>query len=302
MIRPVLAFAAVLTMAAAPAPRGPQILTEDVTRFYQVYDAAGGKPTAQELQRGYLVPGTPGLKDFVKARITSADRLAAEIAKSGSVFDKARACRAAMPGVKARLKKAFAKLAQLYPEAVFPPVTVVVGRNTSGGTTGPSGVLIGLETLCRADWLEANLEDRFVHLIAHEYAHVEQRPEGGEDADPGDLLTQSLTEGGADFTAELISGETGNVHLKQWTKGRELQIETAFMADRSGKDLSKWLYNGVGTPEKPGDLGYWVGYRIVKAYWLHAKDKRQAMREIFNIRDPEAFLKQSGWTPGMKLP
>jgi hypothetical protein len=25
----------------------------------------------------------------------------------------------------------------------------------------------------------------------------------------------------------------------------------------------QWLNNGPGMPEKPGDLGYWVGYRIV---------------------------------------
>jgi hypothetical protein len=53
------------------------------------------------------------------------------------------------------------------------------------------------------------------------------------------------------------------------------------------------------TFEKPGDLGYWVGYRIVKAYYQHAADKQQAFREILELSDPKAFLAKSGWRPGM---
>jgi hypothetical protein len=42
--------------------------------------------------------------------------------------------------------------------------------------------LIGLEVVCRSDWLQPSIEGRLVHLIAHEYAHVQQFPQGGEDA------------------------------------------------------------------------------------------------------------------------
>ena len=53
--------------------------------------------------------------------------------------------------------------------------------------------------------------------------------------------------------------------------------------------------------EKGGDLGYWVGYRIVKAYYQRAADKQQAFREILGLSDPQAFLNKSGWRPGMRL-
>jgi hypothetical protein len=294
--------AGVLAGAAAPPP-GPQIRTEDVTRFYRVYDAANGAPSAAALQRDYLDAGTPGVREFIPQRIISAERLADKIAASREIYDKARSCEKMLPGVKVRLRAAFAKLARIYPQASFPPVTILVGRNNSGGTTGPSGVLIGLEVACRADWLDGDLESRFVHLISHEYGHVEQHPDaGGEDQTPGDVLRQSLDEGGAEMVGELISGQVSNAQLKTWTKGHELEIETAFVKDKHSKDLSHWLYNGVGTPEKPGDLGYWVGYRITKSYYLHAHDKRQAIYDIFHITDPDAFLARSGWTPGMRLP
>jgi uncharacterized protein YjaZ len=68
--------------------------------------------------------------------------------------------------------------------------------------------------------------------------------------------------------------------------------------DTRKTDLSKWLYNGTLT--KPGDLGYWVGYRIVKSYYEHAADKRRALRDILDMKDPKTFLARSGWSPGIQ--
>jgi uncharacterized protein YjaZ len=79
------------------------------------------------------------------------------------------------------------------------------------------------------------------------------------------------------------------------TKGREKEIETRFAADVDKTDVSDWLFNG--TQEKPGDLGYWVGYRIVKSYYQRASDKRQALRAILEMTD----LAVSGWYPGIQL-
>lgn len=39
-----LAYAGAVGVATAAVPAGPQILTEDVSRFYALYDSAGGKP------------------------------------------------------------------------------------------------------------------------------------------------------------------------------------------------------------------------------------------------------------------
>ena len=119
------------------------------------------------------------------------------------------------------------------------------------------------------------------------------------DDDHPTVLEGSLVEGAAEFTAELISGEVAYSGFRTSTKGHEGEIETAFLADQDKTDLSSWLNNG--TPEKPGDLGYWVGYRIVKSYYIHAADKRRALREILEMTDPKALLAGSGWYPGIPL-
>jgi uncharacterized protein YjaZ len=97
----------------------------------------------------------------------------------------------------------------------------------------------------------------------------------------------------------MISGGVANTSFRSSTAGREKEIETAFVPDEDKTDLTKWLYNG--TMDKSGDLGYWVGYRIVKSYYQHAPDKRQALREIVQMSDPHAFLAKSGWYPGIPL-
>lgn len=296
------AFLSLLAPAMVPAQEGPVIHTEDVTLFYRIYEAAQGSPSAEQLQHEYLDRGSEGLHQFAKLRRVTGTAIADAIAKRPEIYRDARRCLAVLPGVKTRLTAAFAKLAQLDPEANFKaPIVIVVGRGKPVGMTDASGVAIGLEALCASNFMDPNVEDRFVHTIAHEYAHIQQP--GADDTDrPGGptVLFASLIEGGADFVAELISGGVGAYQFKTLTKGHEAEIESAFVPDEDSKDLSKWLYNGLGTPEHPGDLGYWVGYRIVKSYYEHARDKHQALLDIFAMKDPKGFVARSGWSPAAR--
>jgi hypothetical protein len=280
-------------------PARPAIHIEDVDRFYQIYDAAGGHPTADQLQHDYIDPGSDGLHQFAKVRNISGTRIAEALAKHPKTYASAKRCMVFLPRVRLRLEVALRTLGRLYPEARFPPVTIAVGRGKPVGVGSPAtGLQIGLEALCATDWLNPNVEDRFVHVIAHEYAHVQQVPVLVDDEHPT-VLELSLVEGAAELTAELISGEVAYSQLSASTKGREKEIETAFVSDDNKTDLSKWLNNS--TLEKPADLGYWVGYRIVKSYYQHASDKRQAFREILEMTDPKAFLSKSDWYPGIQL-
>jgi hypothetical protein len=292
------------TAAAAGAATDPVIKIEDVDNFYKVYDAAGGHPTAVRLQHDYIDAGSDGLQQFAKLRNVSGTTLAGALVKHPEIYADARRCLSVLPSVKQRLTAAFRKLGALYPEAKFPPVTLLIGRGRPVGITDGSGVSMGLEALCAANFMDPNLEDRFVHTIAHEYGHIQQ-PRDLQLLEPGDpgatVLRMSLMEGAAEFTAELISGDVGNYQHKYWTKGREAAIESAFVRDEDQTDLSRWLNNGPGDAERPGDLGYWVGYRIVKAYYQHASDKHRAFSEILEMTDPKGFLAKSAWYPGIRL-
>ena len=280
---------------------GIEIQTEDVTRFYKIYDAACGHPTIEQLQHDYLDPGTDGLHHLMKARNVTAERIAQTIATQPGLYTGAKACMAALPRVRERLNIAFRKLVALYPESQKPPVTIVVGRGRPLAISGPGdGVQIGLEAICSpiGRFLNPNVDDRFVHVIAHEYIHSQQDLKLSNDEHPT-VLERSLLEGAAEFMGEMTSGDVAYGAFRASTKGREKEIERRFVADMDKTDLSDWLDNT--TADRLGDLGYWVGYRIVKSYYQHALDKPVAIREIIQMNDPHAFLAKSGWYPGIVL-
>jgi hypothetical protein len=291
-----------VTATAADPAAGLIIHTEDVERFYKVYDAAGGHPTAEQLQHDYLDPGSEGLHQLAKVRNVTGTRIADTMARHPEIYSDARQCMVVLPRVRQRVQIALRKLGRLYPQARFPPVTIAVGRGKPVGIgSAATGLQIGLEALCAVKWDNPEVEERFVHVIAHEYIHVQQFPALDDDEHPT-LLERSLIEGGAELGAELISGEPAEVasaSLRAATQGHEKEIESAFVADEDQTDLSKWLDNS--TLEKQGDLGYWVGYRIVKSYYQHAADKRRALREIIEMTDPKSLLAKSGWYPGIVL-
>lgn len=303
MRRGVLLLCCLLAAGAAAAAE-PEIRTDDVTRFYVLYDANNGQPTAQQLESEYLAQGSPSLKEFAELRRVTGERIAERIAMDPAMYEDARACLDVLPAVERRLGEALAKLSSMYPDAEYPPVAIVVGRGRPVGIVNPSGATIGLEALCAADFMNPDLEDRFVYVIAHEYVHTQQVA-AQDPPEPGDpratVLRRSLVEGAAEFVSELVSGGVGNSRHAGWTSGRELEIETAFVEDMHGTDLSAWTDNYQRGSDEPYDLGYWVGYRIVKAYYQGAADKRAALARILEMDDPEAFLAESGWEPGITL-
>lgn len=297
-----VATAAALAWAAPVAGQEPNVETQDIERFFSVYDAHGGAPDAATLQREYFDPGTRGLAEFAKLRRVSAESIARRLRSDPALYVNARECAAAIPPVRVRLQKALAELRRSYADARMAPLHLVIGHGKPVGVGNPSGAYIGVEALCAWTVPNPNVEDRFVHVIAHEYAHVQQ-PRAEEVNDDASVLLAALMEGGAEFVAELTSGSVAYQHFADVTKGREKEIEAQFLRDIDATAMgSKWVYNGFGTKETPGDLGYWVGYRICKSYYLNARDKRQALRDIIELSDVRAILDKSGWEPGMELP
>lgn len=286
---------------AAEAPPRVTIVTSDIDRFFALYGDPALVAAPDTLAGRYLADASPGLQEFmVLGRITP-EKLAAALRAKPQLFADARGCAAKLGNVRTRLVAATDRLAALYPAAKFPPITIAIGRGTTAGTANAKGLYIGLETLCMAKFIEADDEDRFVHIIAHEYVHAQQPLAQVEDPEES-VLRAALVEGAAEFVAEKMSGSVGYPLLHLWAKGREAELETAFLAEKDGKAIgSRWLYNRQGKDGWPGDLGYWVGYRVAKSYYDRAPAKAAALREIIEMRDPAAFLKESGWTPGMKL-
>lgn len=299
VIRPYAAGLLWLAALASPAlaQEGPVLKTDDVDLFFRLYDANGGLPTADQLQREYLDVGSEGLRHLASVRNVTGIRIAEAIAARPEIYVEARRCAQALPKVRERVDAALKEFVRRSPDASFPAVTVAVGRGRPVAIGGPTnGVQIGLEALCATAFINPDIEDRFVGVLVHEYVHTQQSPELVNN-DAFTVLEISLAEGAAEFLTELLSGAPAYAYFGPLTEGRELEIETRFAADVDATDLTDWVYNS--TMEAPGDLGYWVGYRIARAYYQNADDKAAAFRGILGLTDAKAFLAASGWRPGM---
>jgi hypothetical protein len=49
---------------------------------------------------------------------------------------------------------------------------------------------------------------------------------------------------------------------------------------------------------RPKDLGYWIGYKIIKSYYMKTKNKMDAVKDILNIQDFNQFLIDSEYKGG----
>ena len=205
--------------------------------------------------------------------------------------------------IKDSIRASFRRLSALYPEAKYADVYFLIGRMSSGGTTGESGLLIGTEINGRdpsTPVTELSAWERAVtgqisdlpHMVAHEMIHTLQGPRTG----PRTLLVSALNEGSADFLAEVISGS--HIINPAYTYGdaHERELWSEFKAMMDSTNTSAWMYQGDRAPPgRPADLGYWMGYKISKAYYDRAADKRAAVKEILTYTDAKAFLAASGY-------
>jgi hypothetical protein len=111
------------------------------------------------------------------------------------------------------------------------------------------------------------------------------------------LLVDAIKEGMADFIGERISGKSANQQLLIYAKGKEEEIWKDFNKELHLNRGYNWIGNGGvdKETEKPADLGYWGGYQICKADYSNAKNRKQAIAEMFRISNYKQFLIDSKW-------
>jgi hypothetical protein len=295
------------------APSGARFVTDDITNFWRAYDAGA---SVNAFQREYLDRASLGLRDFAVSRNVTAASLAQMVARYPRYFADIRQTTLRLAGsdgatVLGRIRTDYDKVESLYPAAVFPPVTFLIGRFSTGGTTRESGILIGTEFYAVGPTTPVDELSQFHRdvvrpldsipvIVAHEHTHVLQAHARRLFQKPTKtLLDQALIEGIADFVGELISGSNTNAWLWTYAAPREAALWDEFKLEMGGTDVSRWLYNqGSATADRPGDLGYFIGYQIAKAYYDRAANKRDALREIIEVGDAVAFLAASGYDGG----
>ena len=321
----ILALAHICACGGSPAAEPPidtqpadpgaaRLVTSDLERFWAAYDAGGRYGSATVFQAGYLDQASPGLTDFARLRTLTATSLVAMVSAYPRYFAAIRRTSLTLAGgggpVRTTVRDNFARVKAIYPPAVFPPVTFLVGRFSTAGTISPAGVLIGAEFYGLDDSTPIDELQPFQRnnvkpladlpvVIAHEHTHVLQARGSRLSSRPNKtLLEQALLEGSADFIGELVSGGNLNERIFSFALANERALWDEFRTEMQGTDVSRWLYNqGSESDGRPGDLGYFIGYRIAQAFYDGSADKVAAIAAIIEVSDADALLARSGYAP-----
>jgi hypothetical protein len=304
-----LACTAAIAVEPNRDPDAAVLHSEDIGRFWRALDrfdaAQSDDERARALFEDYYLPASAGLREFIRIRIGSPFELQRTIERHPRYYADLRRHAGDVANAAAPVRAAMHALKHIYPDAVFPDVFFVVGRMSSGGTLTDKGLFIGVEmyglyddtpTDELGDWHRAVLGrmDRLPAIVVHELIHYQQK--FGDQRQT--LLVQAFREGSADFLAELLVGSHVNQHVHDWALPREGEVWAAFEKEMDDVDPSAWLYNGgQAGSERPADLGYFVGYRIARAYYERAADKSTAIGDILEASDVPALLAASGYRP-----
>jgi hypothetical protein len=280
-------------LATAQTPAA--VSTADVHRFIEALHRLAPADSACAPFEEYFRAASPRLRTYRSRFGVGPSELCAAVRRSPERYAAIEAKLPAIDSASERIDSVFARFKLLVPDAKVRPVYFVVGNGISGGTTThglhPVG-LIGVELLGGPQGIPGSVAHEFVHTL-QDYPWIGM-PQAGPSFIRGTLLRNCIMEGSASFLADVV---TGSHWRNEWAEAHEGELWTEFERALHGKDYSRWLYNRRVTKpgERPGDLGYFIGYRITETYYNRASDKSRAIHEILTIRDFDRFLRDSGY-------
>ncbi len=293
------------------------VTTIDIKHFWEAFDQLKTGKTFDDsvriIQTVYLDRATNGLKEFARVRYFSAEFYVERIKKYKKFYESVRENTLSFLDTK-DLSGIIERTRSMYADGKLAKVAITMGPMSSGGTLSDNYVLIGIEMLAgdrNCDVSEITNENlktdilarsgqtdvlNFVkETIAHEYIHTQQKSISKE-ACQCILLENVIKEGVASFISESLimkrTKETGS-RAAQYATAHEKELWQELKSELCTKDLQHWLFNAATSNERPGDLGYRIGYKIAESYYNSALDKNMAIREMIRMDDALLFLDKS---------
>ena len=310
-----LAGACCVEAGAAPLePLSANIDMRDADRFAAVFLSSEGRPTAAQLQAGYLNGAGRGVAIFTPGRIEDATNLAVAVAKESDHYRHAiDTCLPLIPELVADLRAIYLAYRGLVPGLPLPAIHVVFGAGNSGGTAQADAQVLGLEVMCGTGTTPGAFRSAMRSIFAHETVHSWQAAPAPA-AEPDPLLLAALQEGVPDLLASLVTGEVPHPERDRWAREREAWLWQEFQRDRATvrggvqpdggltpgarQALRRWFGNYRNAPQGwPYEAGYWVGMQIAAAYLNKSTDKATAIETLIQARDPGDILTKSRYAP-----
>jgi len=274
------------------------VQTIDIDHFWEAFDnlknCKNFSDSVASFQKLYLDRGTNGLLDFIQMREFTAEKFVNAISKNYAFYQFVRPNTYQAKKAEPVIEEVFTKFKELYSNFKPFKVCFAIGIKNTGGTVSNEFVLIGTELTTSLGENTKPTDEEIIQkiksIVAHECVHTQQKLHADSLSIKCELLYQSIREGACDFIAELVSG---NKKKNEYGDQHESELWVQFKNELCNQNIGNWLYNGSTVKNKPRDLGYYIGYKIVQSYYNNAKNKRQAIVDIIEMDDPIKFLDSS---------
>lgn len=281
-------------------PMNAKIVTSDIELFWDAFDQLMQDSSSNPFQKDYIEKASQGVIDFLpNKRIVSAEALQELVLSEKEYYANIKTSSFRSMEYEKQIRATYFALKHLYPKAEFPTLYFIIGRTTSGATATQNGLVVGIETfsdtLYETVYGRPSLDlDLLPFIVAHEIIHFLQV----DDTTNNSLLKNCIREGSADFIAEMTSGEKvklmNGTNVYPYGDLHEEKLWNEFKGVMKEDEIAPWLYSQT-KDGRPQNLGYWMGYKIVEAYYNKAQNKKAAISDILNIEDYDQFLITSGY-------
>jgi hypothetical protein len=285
------------------AQKVSDIETSDITRFWMAYDKLPEAKTNQDsvriIQEEYLNKASAGFREFIRLRNFTAQEYVALLGAHPRFWVSTRPLTEKIVQRVPEINQVLDSMQKILPDFERPGVCFAIGCMRTGGTTTERLILIGSE-IAAADsttdksevnaWLKSVLGQTgdIVSMVAHEAVHTRQKGfplfEIFSLAKHKrlNLLNTAIVEGSADFITAQLLGHHINARLHTYGSANHCLLLREFFKDYEAKpfDVSRWLYNGNNSKDRPADLGYYIGYQISEAFYNQASDKKRALKTL----------------------
>ncbi|MCK8479776.1 hypothetical protein [Psychroserpens algicola] len=286
--------------------KNAKIVTSDIQRFWNAYDLAS-KEVEYSSKRAiyiseYFEKGTIGLRDFTFIKMRGGIDQFVEFVESNRQYYNGirQANLKALQGL-SKIETYFKKINSIITNATFPNCYFVIGCHTSFGTVSLNGSLIGLENIIDENTPLETLPNQRLDVVApadflpfvliHELIHTYQNTSHET------LLGATIVEGSADFITELVVGEPNPIpKYRIYGEANEKRIFKEFIDNLENTNHTNWIADSDNNKKEqgwPDNLSYFIGYKISKGFYENSKDKKKAIQELLDIKNPMDILKKS---------
>jgi hypothetical protein len=293
-----LSVAAILCASQLSAQSDNVVRTDDITRFWRVFDRIRTVSDTIEQQRLfraiYVDSGSRAVTAVMAVRRYTVPEYVRAI-NSYPQFWRATRITTERAGARAaEIAAGIARLRTVYPALRTPTVAMTIVIFRTPGTTIDSLVLIGAE-LALGDstvptselperlrhlrgYFATNPEKNIAQLTVHEVVHTQQRDH------PYTLLHRSLFEGIAEYVSTEAIDMRSPWPAMPYVATHAKRVAARFAATLlSPYAVEQWVYNDTNNEFGVRDLGYGVGYAVAAGYVQRSADKRRAIQELIDL-------------------